>query len=69
MLNRVFHYSRERRAKEQGEAALIENALANLHAQRLVALKTFGADDPHIAELDDERAGLIAQAQAIGALT
>lgn len=66
MLNRVFHYGRERRAKDASEAELLRNALVHLDRQRLVALKTFGASDPHLKELADEREGLLAQAREIG---
>lgn len=72
MINRLFQHARDRRARatriEAGECALILNALEVLRLQRHVAVTTFGAADPHLAELDDERAGLLAQARELGAV-
>lgn len=51
----------------EAECGLILNALEVLRSQRAIAIKTFGAHDAHLAELDDERAALLAQARDLGA--
>ncbi|MFZ5715798.1 MAG: hypothetical protein ACOY3N_23470 [Bradyrhizobium sp.] len=66
MIGRVFFYARERRARHEATVDLIVNALGLLDVQRRVAVATFGANDPHLDELADERAGLIAQAHDLG---
>jgi hypothetical protein len=66
MLNQMFFYGRARRARDAATVDLIVNALGVLEVQRRVAVATFGASDPHLKELADERAGLIAQAHDLG---
>lgn len=53
-------------AREE-ECGLILNAIEVLRRQRTIAVKTFGERDPHIRELDDERAGLLDRARELGA--
>lgn len=63
----------ERRARRlaalarEEECGLILNAIEVLRRQRAVAVKTFGERDPHICELDAERAGLLDRARELGA--
>jgi hypothetical protein len=66
IIKRITIGRREAAARDE-QCGLILNALDLLRAQRDVAVKTFGASDPHLAELDDERAGLLAQARELGA--
>lgn len=49
------------------ECRLILNALEVLRRQRIVALTTFGASDPHLDELDDEHSALLMRARALRA--
>lgn len=63
-----FLKAKRRSAAHDEQRGLIRNALIGLQTQRAVAVKTFGAADPHLKELDDERAGLIAQARELGAV-
>lgn len=46
----------------------IINAIGLLELQRLVALKAFGKDDPHLGEIDDERDALLDRARDLGAV-
>jgi hypothetical protein len=68
-MNIIRHIITGRReAVERDEqCGLILNALHVLRTQRAVAVQMFGARDPHIAELDAERDGLMAQARDLGA--